>query len=483
LQDALNETEQKKRIALLFDLNNMSAESAKNLTALQKKQMPNGGFPWFGGEGADPYITQYILTGIGQLYKSGIADVNNSTLRAINDKAINYLDKRLEADEANVRKYDKKYLSRNLNSLEIHAWYARSYFKAAIDAELKIVQRNYINRAVAQWVNENEFNKAMIALTMSRFGDQETAQMIIKSLLETAQQSEELGMYWASNKQGYYWYQSPVETQTLMIELFTEVGNHTKEIEDMKIWLMINKQTNNWKTTKATAKACFALLVKSNDLLASNAVLIKVNGNSLQDLKPEPKTDAGTGYLKTNWVDKQIEPNLGKVEIKNSSKSINYGAMYWQYTEKLDKITSSNTNIQLQRSYYIQKQTDKGPELVAVDINHQPKTGDVLKVVVNLKADRDFDYIQLKDMRPSGTEPMNALSEYKYQDGLYYYQVTKDVATNFFISYLPKGSYVFEYSLRVVQPGNFATGITSVQCMYAPEFNANSEGFRIEFKP
>ena len=149
LQDALNETEQKKRIALLFDLNNMSAESAKNLTALQKKQLANGGFPWFGGEGADPYITQYILTGIGQLYKSGIADVNNSTLRAINDKAINYLDKRLEADEANVRKYDKKYLSRNLNSLEIHAWYARSYFKAAIDAELKIVQRNYINRAVA----------------------------------------------------------------------------------------------------------------------------------------------------------------------------------------------------------------------------------------------------------------------------------------------------------------------------------------------
>ena len=323
----------------------------------------------------------------------------------------------------------------------------------------------------------------MIALSLSRFGDNETAQMIIKSLLITAQQSEEQGMYWAANKQGYYCYQSPVETQSLMIELFTEVGNHAKAIEEMKIWLMLNKQTNNWKTTKAAAKACFVLLVKPSDLLASNEVLIKVNGNSLQDLRTELKTDVGTGYLKTNWVNKQIEPNLGKVEIKNSNKSINYGAMHWQYTEKLDKVTSSNTNIQLKRSYYIQKQTDKGPELVAVNINHQPKTGDVLKVVVNLKADRDFDYIQLKDMRPSGTEPLNTLSAYKYQDGLYYYQVTKNVATNFFISYLLKGSYVFEYSLRVVQPGNFATGITSIQCMYAPEFNANSEGFRIEFKP
>ncbi|MEO6630062.1 MAG: hypothetical protein ABIN13_00030, partial [Mucilaginibacter sp.] len=145
----------------------------------------------------------------------------------------------------------------------------------------------------------------------------------------------------------------------------------------------------------------------------------------------------------------------------------------------LDKITSAQTNIQLVRKYYIQKQTDAGAVLVAVDAAHQPKTGDLLKVVINLKADRDFEYVQLKDLRPAGTEPVEALSTYKYQDGLYYYQVTKDVATNFFISYLNKGNYVFEYQLRVAQPGNFSTGITSIQSMYAPEFNAHSEGGRM----
>ena len=121
--------------------------------------------------------------------------------------------------------------------------------------------------------------------------------------------------------------------------------------------------------------------------------------------------------------------------------------------------------------------------LTAVDNAHQPKTGDLLKVVVYLTADRDFEYVQLKDLRPAGTEPVDAISEYKYQDGLSYYQVTKDVATNFFISYLNKGNYVFEYQLRVAQPGNFSTGITSVQCMYAPEFNAHSEGGRMIIKP
>jgi uncharacterized protein YfaS (alpha-2-macroglobulin family) len=149
----------------------------------------------------------------------------------------------------------------------------------------------------------------------------------------------------------------------------------------------------------------------------------------------------------------------------------------------LDKITSSNNNVQLERKYFIQKQTDAGAVLTVVDATHQPKTGDILKVVVYLKADRDFDYIQLKDLRPAGTEPVDALSAYKYQDGLYYYQVSKDVATSFFINQLKKGNYVFEYQLRVVQPGNYATGITSLQSMYAPEFNAHSEGSRITFKP
>ena len=200
-------------------------------------------------------------------------------------------------------------------------------------------------------------------------------------------------------------------------------------------------------------------------------------------MKPDAKADAGTGYIKTTWVDEQIKPALGKVEISNSGKNISWGALHWQYLENLDKITSAQTNIRLERKYFIQKQTDNGPVLTAVDAAHLPKTGDLLKVVVHLKADRDFEYVQLKDMRPAGTEPVDALSAYKFQDGLYYYQVTKDVATNFFISYLNKGNYVFEYQLRVAQPGNFSTGITTVQCMYAPEFNAHSRGERITVKP
>ncbi|MFC0512752.1 alpha-2-macroglobulin [Mucilaginibacter angelicae] len=483
LEDALSESEQKKRIAQLFDLNKMSYEMKANLDKLKQKQLPNGAFPWFGGTYADDYITRHVLEGIGQLYHLKIASANDQTLKDIAGKALAYMDAELMREDKEAKK-QKNYQSRDVGYNEVHAWYVRSYYTdKAMEPALKSIFNNYLKRAEDQWVTQSIYEQGMIALTMLRNGKPLVANAIIKSLKETAQTSDEMGMYWGKNMVGYYWYQSPIETQSLMIELFTETGNNDKAVEEMKIWLMRNKQTNNWKTTKATAAAVYALLLKQEDWLkAGIASEIKLDDKPLVELKPDLKADAGTGYIKTGWVDEQVKPSLGKAEIKNNGNSISYGAMYWQYLEQMDKITPSQTDIHLERKYFIKKQTDAGPVLQEVDATHQPKTGDLLKVVVYLKAGRDYEYVQLKDLRPAGTEPVSALSEYKYQDGLSYYQVTKDVATNFFISYLNKGSYVFEYELRVAQPGNFSTGITSVQCMYAPEFNAHSEGSRVVFK-
>jgi uncharacterized protein YfaS (alpha-2-macroglobulin family) len=482
LKDAESETEQKKRIALLFDLNKMSDELKLNLDKLKKKQMPDGGFPWFGGERSDRFITQHIAEGMGELFHLGIAEIEPG-LTQVADRVIGYLDDQLIADEK--WRIQNKQTKREYGDLEIHAWFTRSYFlNKPMNSELQKLLAGYFKWAAEEWNTRNVYEQGMIALTMQRYKKPDVTAQIERSLLETAQQSDDQGMYWAKNLQGYFWYQSPIETQSLLIELFTEAGDNAKAVDEMKIWLLRNKQTSDWKTTKATAAACYALLLKGGDLLANPGFsTIKLNSKPLEDLKPDVKADAGTGYIKTSWADEQIKPTLGKVEIKNNGTTISWGALHWQYLENLDKITSSQTDIHLERKYFIQKQTDAGAVLTAVDATHQPKTGDLLKVVVYLKADRDFEYVQLKDMRPAGTEPVEALSAYKYQDGLYYYQVTKDVATNFFISYLNKGNYVFEYQLRVAQPGNFSTGITSVQCMYAPEFNAHSHGSRMVIKP
>lgn len=480
LRDAQNESEQKKRIALLFDLNKMSYELQLNLDKLKQMQLADGSFPWFTGLRSDRYITQYILAGIGQLYASKAVDAQNLTLKNISDKALNYLDEELVKPRDAVFIHQKS-VPNYLSSIEIHGWYTRSYFaQKPMSENLKSAWKKYQQKANAAWPQLGTYEKGMVALTFIHFKQVKEAQQIIKSLIETAQQSEEMGMYWPRNQLGYFWYQNPVETQSLLIELFAEAGK-TKEVEEMEIWLLRNKQTNNWKTTTATAQACYALLLRGENWLQSDGkAMLFLGGKNLQKLKPEIKIEAGTGYFKTSWNDAQIKPELGKVEVRNQSKTISWGTIYWQYLEKLDKISGAKNSISLERKYFIRSKNNNGEVLVAVDKNHQPKVGDLLKIVVYLKADRNFEYVHLKDMRPAGTEPVDVISGYKYQDGLYYYQVTKDVATNFFISYLPKGNYVFEYNLRVAQPGSFSTGISSVQSMYAPEFGAHSEGKRLK---
>jgi uncharacterized protein YfaS (alpha-2-macroglobulin family) len=485
LQDAVNESEQKKRIALLFDINKLSEEQEQNLDKLQKKQLPGGGFAWFGGQEADRYITQHIIAGLGQLYHLKIIDTASQKAATLRRHALSYLDNELLADYTKAIMY-RDYRSDGITAIEIHAWYARSYYPDIKMSEtLEAVQQLYLVRAARQWPDLSLYEQGLVALTFLHYGQTDLPNAIIRSLLETAQQSPEEGMYWAKNRSGYFWYQSPLETQALLIELFTEAGKEQKAVEEMKLWLLRNKQVNNWSTTKATAAACYVLLMDGDANLLSRDThsTIELNGKDLTQLKPDLSTEAGTGYVKTSWSGEQVTPSLGKVRIVNRGTTVNWGALHWSYTEKPDKITSASTNIQLERHYFVEKRDHSGLVLIAADTLHPPRTGDVLKVVVYLKADRDFEYVHLKDMSPSGTEPVGILSTFQYQDGLYYYREIKDAATHFFINRLHKGNYVFEYRLRVTQSGNFSTGITSVQSMYAPEFNAHSEGRRLDILP
>jgi len=289
-------------------------------------------------------------------------------------------------------------------------------------------------------------------------------------------------MYWKDNVAGYFWYQAPVETQAMLIEAFNEVAKDGDAVEEMKIWLLRNKQTNDWKTTKATSEAIYALLMTGGNLLDESRLLeVEIGDEPLAQvakdaIKPEP----GTGYVKTSWQGSDITPQMGKLSVKNpNSKGIAWGGMYWQYFEQLDKITSAETNLKMNKQLFLRILTAKGEELQPIREGNTLKVGDLVRVRMELRADRDYEYVHLKDMRASGFEPVSTRSGYRYQDGLWYYESVKDASVNFFITHLGKGTYVFEYDLRVSHAGDFSNGITTFQCMYAPEFSSHSEGIRV----
>ena len=268
-----------------------------------------------------------------------------------------------------------------------------------------------------------------------------------------------------------------------MIEAFKEISDDSDFVEEMRIWLLKQKQTTHWETTKATAAACYALLMGNPDLSENDDTVVINLGNvevSSKNLTSEQET--GTGYFKKVWQRTEINPQMGQITVKKVGSGIAWGAVYWQYFESLDVIPQHQTGLQINKALFLQKNTPEGTVLVPLSENITLKTGDLVTVRIELRTDRDLEYVHMKDMRAAGLEPVNVLSHTKYQSGLLYYESTRDVATHFFFDYINKGTYVFEYSLRVFHAGDFSNGITTVQCMYAPEFSAHSQGSRIQTK-
>jgi uncharacterized protein YfaS (alpha-2-macroglobulin family) len=291
-----------------------------------------------------------------------------------------------------------------------------------------------------------------------------------------------MGMYWRQQI-GWNWYQAPVETQALMIEVFSEIGNYPKEVEQMKVWLLKQKQTQKWKTSSATAEAVFALLMYGEDLLANNQLVkVKVGSKLIDTEKSDGGVEAGTGYFKTSWQGNSIEAEMGNIEVINPNNSIAWGAAYWQYFEDLDRITAHQSPLSLEKKLFVEELTDAGPVIKPLQNGQQLKTGDKVIVRLIIRTDRNMEFVHLKDMRATAFEPLKVISAYNYKSGLGYYENITDVSTDFFIRYLYKGTYVLEYPLHVTQSGTFSNGIATIQSMYAPEFGAHSFGIKIVVK-
>ncbi|WP_378186759.1 alpha-2-macroglobulin [Aquimarina sp. W85] len=489
VRDAASEREQKKRIALLFDANMMRQSLETSLNKLLQMQHPSGAFPWFEGGRANRYITQHIITGFGHLQQLGVTTPSTISQTML-QKALQYLDQEFVKEYQELKRYtkeDKEAMAKNhLSYTQIHYLYMRSFFKDSKPSRTVTEATSYyMAQAQKYWLDQNLYAQGMLALITHRAQQSATAKAIIKSLDERSIKSDELGMYWKSNTSSWYWYQAPIETQALLIEAFAEITEEPKRTEyldNLKIWLLKHKQTNRWATTKATTQAIYALLLQGSDWLSiTETVAVKVGSQTIDPSTLEAtKIEAGTGYFKTTWSGKEITPQQGNVTITKKEKGIAWGALYWQYFEDLDKITTAETPLKLKKSLYLKKNTDTGEQITQIDQNTNLQLGDLVRVRIELRTDRDMEFVHMKDMRASGLEPVNVLSSYKYQDGLGYYESTKDAATNFFFDYLRKGVYVFEYDVRVNNEGYFSNGITTIQSMYAPEFSSHSEGIRIQ---
>jgi uncharacterized protein YfaS (alpha-2-macroglobulin family) len=481
VRDAMSEEEQMRQIAILLDAQRISSETAKAITTLKQMQLSNGGLPWFPGGRDNRYITQYIVEGAGHLSKLEAIDpsVFNDLMQIVHP-AVRYIDDRL-LEEYNdladlVNKGKAKWEDDHLSHVAGHYLYARSFFRSQeASKDLQKARDYYLGQAEKYWNTRPLYVQGILALSLHRWNQSPVVQTMKQSFEERAIYQDELGRYWKSNR-GYYWYELPIERQALMIELFEELNAPQEWIDELRLWLLTNKQTNRWTSTKATAAAIYALLMQEDNWLSGVQIGIRVAGTPLTSQSPE----AGSGYVKHSWPAAEVRPAQGEIAVKNPNNHVAWGGAYWQYFEDMDKVApAEGTPLKMRKSLLKQSSTNQGLELVELK---DVKVGDQLISRIEIEVDRDMEFVHLKDMRASGLEPINVISSYKWKAGLGYYESTGDLATNFFFDRLPRGKYVFEYPLRVAHAGSFSNGIATLQCMYAPEFSSHSGGLHVEFE-
>lgn len=492
MREAEDEAEQRRRLGLLFDLNAVAERQATTLAELQQRQAGDGSFSWFPDGRPNRYVTAYVVESLVRLQLLDVLDGQVATqVDNIINRATSYLDR--EAASAFSRWLNYRELTDSLkatyqpSSTDIHFVYLRAGYlrKSPIPSNLTTAWEVITERLKTTWVEHGLYEQALICSAFGRMEEPAAAARIITSLRERALHSDELGMYWKYG-QGYRWYELPIETHTRLQEAFLYNGGTIEELDEMRLWLLQNKRTNRWSSTKSTAAAVFALLQHDNDWLSDNNEVRVSFPNAPASVWQAPLAEAtagaeaGTGYYRLQLPATSVSPSLATVDLRNRGRSLSWGAMYWQFTEDIDRVVADNEGpLGLDRRVARRVNTDAGERLEPITAETELRTGDRLRVQLIIRSDREMDFVHLKDRRAASLEPTEQLSGYRYSSGLGYYFSPDDLAVHFFIDRLPRGTFTLEYDLFVTQEGDFSNGLSQIQCMYAPELAAYTSGGRL----
>ena len=475
MKELVSNEEKKGQLASYFDIDRLEKEAYEIVKTLGERQNPSGGFGWFSGGSENDYITQHILVTAAQLDKLGVSHFNETDVTNIVNKANRFIDVKMQ-DQLKVP--SKTFSNHSaINYAFVKSYYSKDF---AIPADVaKQLDQNFSDLK-KNWVELSLENKAKLAIIANRKGDITWAKQILNQLNESAVIDETYGMYWKENSNQNYYYYNAAEVQALIIEAFKEIENNETTLQKLNAWLLSQKLNKDWGTTKATTSAIYALLLSnSTEVSKSDKAIVSVGNQTIKTNEiAENQSDDLLGYQTYQWKGNEITNDFGKISIKNKSEKPVFGGIYWQYFEDFNAVKDADNGIlKIARTFYIENSDKK---LQEISNETELKLGQKVIIRLEISAEKDMEFIHIKDMRAATFEPVDVLSGYKYENNLRYYQSTRDAATNFFIDYLSKGSYVIDYDVRLNNEGSFTSGISTIQSMYAPEHTGHTSGKTIK---
>ena len=464
LTEATNEAEQKQRIATLFDLNTMNSQLAVSVEKLGELQNADGAWSWYKGMQGSRYVTTQVMEMLVRLNALTHQDAD-SRMQPMIQKGFEYLGKQAAEEYKSMKEAEKK----GAVGLRPSEQVLRYLYICALDGKAPVdekVNRYFIDKLSGEGKELTIYGKALGAIILQQAGKVAEARLFMQSLMEYSVVTDEMGRYFDTPKARYSWFSYKIPTEVAAMEAIQRITKDTKAIDEMKRWLLKQKQTQTWETLIATADAVYALMATgASDLLANTGGVEITLG---KEMIRTPVDDA-IGYIKKTVIGDVM--NIKKVRVDKEGTGMGWGAVYAQYLESMDQIGEQGNGLSVSRQLY------KGDE--ALNESAPLKVGDRITVRLTVKADRDMDFVQIKDDRAACMEPLQAVSGFRWGNGLGYYQATKDASTQFFIDQMRKGTYVIEYQVYVNRTGEYQAGIATVQSAYAPEFGGHTRGYRV----
>ena len=475
--DAQNETERIRSLSNLLDVSRTEQLQNDALELLGDLQKPDGGWSWMKQMPTSFPMTINTMEVLSRLSRLGGVQYGESA-RYMQMRAINYLDSCIVLDRE-LREKGKSGLVSSYNRL-LYIYVRSSYrdipLAKALDAHKEIV--GYVK---SDWSSLSLYGKAIAAVALYRYGFADEAKEILESLREYSTTTKEMGMFWQNNRSEYAYRNSAIQVHTAIMQAFAEIDPESKsELNEMKRWLIMQKQTQNWGSVPSTVDAIDAILNTGDYMLSSSKNPVKITWGKTV-LKPEV-TDGFTGYERYVRQGDEITPELATVKISADQEQPSWGALFRQYFADFVEVKQKAVEgLSIDKQFFVEQIS--GKEKVYEPLNKVTlKSGDKVNIRLTIRTDRDLSFVHVKDQRPACFEPIDRLSYYECNSGACYYQETKDAVTNLYFDFLPKGTYVISYDVWVDRPGVYHNGVSTIQCLYAPQWVANTGGRMIIVK-
>lgn len=480
--EAQTEEQQKERIATLFDLNNIRSNNIAALTRLQELQNSSGAWSWYKGMNGSNYVTAYIAELNARLALLTGEKLSGTAL-TLQTNALTYLHQSALEEYKNILKAQKEGTKfTGVSGSILQYLYIIAISGEQVPAVNKAAYAYYLSKVKELLPSASMDTKAIAAIVLDKAGHKKEAQEFVASLKEHLTKTDEQGMFFAFNANPYAWGGMQMQAHVDVMEALELIGGNNDTVEEMKLWLLKQKQTQQWDSPVATADAVYALLMKGTNLLDNQGdVRIVIANEVLETVTPSKTTVPGLGYIKRSFTQKDVV-DARKIEVEKRNPGIAWGAVYAEYESPIRDVKQQGGELNVQKQLYVERMVDNTPQLQPITSKTVLQVGDKVVSRLSIRVDRPMDFVQLKDQRGACFEPIGSISGYRWNNGIGYYVDIKDASTNFFFDHLGKGVYVLEYSYRVSRSGTYETGLATMQCAYAPEYASHSASMTVEVK-